>query len=72
MPASSLQILAANIKRLRKARAMTQEQLAFSIGVNQHFISELEHGKNNATVRTVEKLAEALNATIPELFTPHS
>jgi transcriptional regulator with XRE-family HTH domain len=69
MDASPLQILATNIRRLRKARGITQEQLAFMVGVNQHFISELEHGKNNATVRTVEKLAEALNTNIPELFT---
>lgn len=52
----------------RKAADLTQEQLAYEIGVSKTRISEYENGEVNMTVLTAKKLAVACNCTIDDLF----
>jgi transcriptional regulator with XRE-family HTH domain len=54
--------LAAELLALRKARGLTQRQLAQKTGVNQSEISRIEGGGANPTVSTVAALAGALGA----------
>jgi transcriptional regulator with XRE-family HTH domain len=60
----------ANFARLRKAKGLTQEQMADLSGFGQNYISWLERGRRNPTVITLFLLAEALNATPIDLLTP--
>ena len=54
--------LGAQIKRIREALGMTQEQLARRSGLRQSIIAEIEGGKRqNLGLFTIEKLAEGLN-----------
>jgi transcriptional regulator with XRE-family HTH domain len=48
------------LKRLRKERLLTQQELSRITGVSQDGISQLETGKRGAQPRTIKKLAEAL------------
>ena len=49
-----------NVERLRRARGMTQEQLAERSGFSQQYISGLENGRRNPTVVTLYEIATAL------------
>ena len=67
----SLDILAQLGKRvayLRKEEGMSQLALALSSGVAKSYLSELEKGKRNPTVKVLNKIAIALDLTIEELF----
>jgi len=59
-----IEILAEEIKKLRKERNLTQEELGQLIGVQRAQISKLENGMSNITIGTVLKLLNALKAQI--------
>ncbi len=56
------------IKTLRRARGMSQEELAETISMNTKYLSSIERGKANPTLDTFMKMADALKVGIPELF----
>lgn len=61
--------LGQRIAALRKARKLTQEQLAESIGCSVEFISLVERGVNAPSVAGLEKFAKVLKVEVKELFT---
>lgn len=61
-------LLGEQIKRLRKARGFTQEQLAEMIEIAPRNLSRIEVGESFVTAETLEKLLFALNITAEELF----
>lgn len=61
-------IIAHNIKIERAIKSMTQAQLAESIGVHEKYIGVIEAGKQNITLKTLNKIANSLNIEISELF----
>jgi transcriptional regulator with XRE-family HTH domain len=61
-------ILARNLRRLRRAQEMTQEQLANAAGLRQALISELESSKLDVRIDTLNRVALALDASMAELF----
>lgn len=61
--------LGAKIQRVRKARKMTQEDLASKIGVQTATISNIEVGKTDTSVYTIFKIAQALRTHVRDLFT---
>ncbi len=56
-----VQLLGTNVRRLRKARRMTQEQLALEVGMERSYVSDLERGTRNPSVKALGRLAEALD-----------
>ena len=56
------------LRRLRRARAFTQEELSRISGVSRDTISALETGKREAQPRTIRRLADALNVETQELM----
>jgi DNA-binding XRE family transcriptional regulator len=54
--------LARDLIRHRKALALSQQQLAKLAGVRQETISRIESGKHTVTVRTYDKIFEALDS----------
>ena len=51
-----------NVRRLRLAKALTQEQFAEKSGFSQQYISDLERGRRNPTIVSLYELAIALDA----------
>lgn len=49
------------LRALRREASLTQEQLAFKAGVERNFVSLIERGVNQPTVKVIFKLASALN-----------
>lgn len=62
------ELLGARIKEIRKARGLTQEQLAEMIDVEQKHVSRIESGKNFPTIDRLEKIAAALNVPLMGFF----
>lgn len=60
-------LLGRNVREWRLKRGMTQEQLALDAGMKRSYLSELERGLRNPTVRALTRLAEALSIQ-PELL----
>jgi transcriptional regulator with XRE-family HTH domain len=50
-----------NVKRFRKDKGWSQEDLAFESGFHRTYISGIERGARNPTVVVIEKLAKALD-----------
>ena len=57
-----------NIKNLRKAHNITQDELAGAVGVTRQTIISLENGKYNASLLLAYKIAKYFRITIEELF----
>ena len=57
-----------NLKRLREAKGLSQEALAFEAGLHRTYVSGVERGVRNPTVTVLEKIALALKATAAELL----
>lgn len=61
--------LGQRIANLRRAKELTQEQLAEAIDCSVEFISLVERGVNAPSVAGLEKFAKALKVEVRELFT---
>ena len=61
--------LGCRIAALRKARTLTQVQLAKAVGCSVEFISLVERGVNAPSVAGLEKFAKVLKVAVVELFT---
>lgn len=61
--------LGKRIAALRKARNLTQEQMAEALGCSVEFISLVERGVNAPSVAGLEKFAKVLKVEVKELFT---
>lgn len=59
-----------NVRAVRQARGMTQEQLAEESGFSQQYISDLERGRRNPTIVSLYELAQALKSTPIDLLKP--
>ncbi len=57
-----------NVKEYRKARQLSQEQLAELAGVHRTYIGMIERAEKNITLCNIEKIAKALNININRLL----
>ena len=62
-------LLGQNVRILRKASGLSQEELAFRADLKRSYLSDLERGTRNPSVRAVERIAVALNVQPAVLFT---
>lgn len=56
------------IEEKRKARGMTQQQLATAVGVSRQTIISLEGGKYNPSILLAHDIAVQFGASIEEIF----
>lgn len=54
------EVVAVNLRRLRNAQGLSQEELADRADVNRNYVGMLEREEHAATVDMLEKLAEVL------------
>lgn len=60
--------LGMRIKYLRNKKKMSQETLALISGVNKNYLSNLERGSRNPTIRVLEKIARGLDINLETLL----
>jgi transcriptional regulator with XRE-family HTH domain len=68
---NSLDVLTQLGKRvayLRKERHYSQLALALQCGLTKSYLSDLERGERNPTLKVLNRLAQGLNVTLEELF----
>jgi len=61
-------ILGNNLKSYRTQLRLTQKELAQLSGVNRSHLAGIESGILNPSIKTIAKLAAALNITTADLF----
>ncbi|MFR1672123.1 MAG: helix-turn-helix domain-containing protein [Candidatus Gastranaerophilaceae bacterium] len=61
-------LLGQRIKHYRKAKNLTQEQLAELVSMEPNSISIIESGRNFPTLNSLEKIANALDIELNILF----
>ena len=62
--------VALNIQDLRRARGLSQEELALRAGVNRGYMGKLENSKYAVSVDILEKIARALAVDPSALVAP--
>lgn len=60
--------LGQNLKKIRAEEKMSQGDIARKLGVDRGYISNIENGKKNPTLATIERLANALGISVDELL----
>jgi transcriptional regulator with XRE-family HTH domain len=60
--------LGLRIRYLRTNKKWSQEDLALEANINKNYLSDLERGARNPTIKVLEKLCIALGISLSELF----
>lgn len=56
------------LRKIRRSRDLTQENLAEILGNSVEFISNMERGVNAPSFETIEKIVQAFDLPFSELF----
>ncbi len=62
------QIISKNLKKIRKQKEITIQELAGSSTISSVSLNNIENGKSNPTIDTLWKIADALNVPYTELL----
>jgi transcriptional regulator with XRE-family HTH domain len=62
------EVFAANLRRLRNAKGVSQDELAYEANVSRSYLSQLEKGTFYASLNVVGRLSEALGVEPAELL----
>jgi transcriptional regulator with XRE-family HTH domain len=62
-------IVGGNIRRLRKGRGLTQEEVAFRAKIDLTYMSGIERGKRNPSLLVMARIAKALSSDLSDLIT---
>lgn len=65
---ATLAELGARVRAWRARRGMTRKALAADSGLSERFLADVESGKGNVSINSLEAAARALNITILELL----
>ena len=57
-----------SIREVRKAKALTQKELAEKLGVAETTVNRYESGEQNLTIETLQKVANALEVDMTTFF----
>jgi transcriptional regulator with XRE-family HTH domain len=58
----------ARIRQLRQKRGYSQEAFADQCGLDRTYISGIERGRRNVSIRNIEIIAKTLELDLSELF----
>lgn len=67
MNSKAVKRFAANMKRIREEKNMSQGDVFRATKIERAYISNLEAGRQNPTLETIEKIAHALDVEVSEL-----
>lgn len=64
----SIKAFGQNLKKIRKSKNITQEDLAFDSGIDIRQIGRIERGVINTSINNIFIIAKTLNITPKDLF----
>ncbi len=56
------------VRQLRQAKGLSQEAFATKCGLDRTYISGIERGRRNVSLRNIEVITEALGVSLSELM----
>ena len=56
------------VRELRQAKGLSQEELAFKVGVHRTYLGGIERGERNPSLKNIDLIANALGISLAELF----
>lgn len=62
------QVVARNLRVMRKQKGLSQDELAFQAGINRNYVGQIEREEKSPTVDIIEKLAIALEKDAEAFF----
>lgn len=65
---SILEQFGSKVRKNRLKKKLSQEKLAELANLHRTYISQIESGKRNIALKNIEKIAEALDIEVKELF----
>ncbi len=68
MTNKAVQRFGKNMKKIREAKGMSQGDIYRATKIERAYISNLEAGKQNPTLETMEKIAKALGVSVEQLL----
>lgn len=63
-----IKALGKRIKELRKEQAISQDQLAFEVGIRREQVIRIESGTQNTSIDIVRKIADNFDMKLKEFF----
>jgi len=61
-------LLALNVRRIRVAKGVSQERLAFDAGIDRSYLGGVERAQANPTVDVLDRIAHTLDVPLASLF----
>ena len=61
-------VIGKNIRILREAKDISQEELAFRADVHRAYIGQVERAERNLTIKSLQKIANGLDIEVVQLF----
>jgi len=55
------------VRKLRRARGLSQEELAFRAGIHRNYLGGIERGERNPALDNIAAIAKALGVDLSEL-----
>lgn len=56
------------IKQIRNEKGLSQEKLALKAEIDRTYLAGVEQGKRNPSLKSLEKIVEALDVSFQDLF----
>jgi transcriptional regulator with XRE-family HTH domain len=57
-----------NISNARKEKSLTQEEVCTELEMDKPYLSSIENGRQNSTLLTLKKLADAIGVEVKDFF----
>lgn len=61
-------LVGANVRRLRRQAGMSQEDLAYSVGIDVRYLGGIERAQENPSLKVLVSIAQRLNVQPYELL----
>jgi len=62
------ELFATNLRRLRAAKGLSQDEVALETGMSRSYLSQLEKGKFHVSIKIIGRLATALEVAPDEFL----
>lgn len=57
-----------NIRKYRKQKKLTQKELGDIVGISNTYLSDMEIGRTNPSIKTLKKIAKGLEVSYVDLL----
>lgn len=61
-------IFAQNMRKIRRLKEISQEELAFNANISKTYVSEIERGSRSVSIDVMGRIADALDIPLPILL----